>query len=252
MATEFLMPKLGLTMESGTIAEWLVPDGDDVTQGSAVLRIETDKTETDVEAPASGRLVPVGQVGDTFDCGQQIGWVLADGEEAPEIAAPAPAAPAPVAAPPAAATAAQPARAATTSTGRLIASPKARQIARDRGPHRLRGPHRGRSNAGCNTIRVRWRHQRSRHRCGSPACRFAWCQPCIGPTRRHRRSGHQRVRGTVRPPPHQPGRCCPCSRDPDTGHPCSTRGGAASPSTPASDERYSDAGHARHDRKANA
>ncbi|MFT6291564.1 MAG: pyruvate dehydrogenase E2 component (dihydrolipoamide acetyltransferase) [Ilumatobacter sp.] len=133
MATEFLMPKLGLTMESGTIAEWLVPDGDDVTQGSAVLRIETDKTETDVEAPASGRLVPVGQVGDTFDCGQQIGWVLADGEEAPEIAAPAPAAPAPVAAPPAAATAAQPARAATTSTGRLIASPKARQIARDRG-----------------------------------------------------------------------------------------------------------------------
>ena len=56
MATEFLMPKLGLTMEEGTIAEWLVADGDDVESGAAVLRIETDKTETDVEAAASGRL----------------------------------------------------------------------------------------------------------------------------------------------------------------------------------------------------
>lgn len=133
MATEFLMPKLGLTMESGTIAEWLVPDGDDVAQGAAVLRIETDKTETDVEAPASGRLVPVGQVGDTFDCGEQIAWVLEDGEEAPEIVAAAPAASAaPVAS---AAPQAQraPARAATTSTGRLIASPKARRIALERG-----------------------------------------------------------------------------------------------------------------------
>jgi pyruvate dehydrogenase E2 component (dihydrolipoamide acetyltransferase) len=124
-------------MESGTIAEWLVPDGDDVAQGAAVLRIETDKTETDVEAPASGRLVPVGQVGDTFDCGEQIAWVLADGEEAPEIVAPAAtasAAPAPTAvAAPKPAPAAAPARAATTSTGRLIASPKARRIAVERG-----------------------------------------------------------------------------------------------------------------------
>ena len=48
MATEFLMPKLGLTMEEGTITEWLVADGDEVASGAAVLRIETDKTETDV------------------------------------------------------------------------------------------------------------------------------------------------------------------------------------------------------------
>ena len=45
MATEFLMPKLGLTMEEGTIAEWLVADGQSVEAGTAVLRIETDKTE---------------------------------------------------------------------------------------------------------------------------------------------------------------------------------------------------------------
>ena len=46
-----------------------------------VLRIETDKTETDVEAAATGRLHRVGQVGDTFACGERIGWFLADGEE---------------------------------------------------------------------------------------------------------------------------------------------------------------------------
>ena len=83
MATEFIMPKLGLTMEEGTITEWFADDGDTVEAGAALLRIETDKTETDVEAAASGRLHRVGQVGDTFACGELIGWFLADGEQAP-------------------------------------------------------------------------------------------------------------------------------------------------------------------------
>ncbi|NDA77549.1 MAG: hypothetical protein EBY07_07075, partial [Actinobacteria bacterium] len=41
MATEFIMPKLGLTMEEGTILEWLVEDGAAITPGMPVLRIET-------------------------------------------------------------------------------------------------------------------------------------------------------------------------------------------------------------------
>ena len=110
MATEFIMPKLGLTMEEGTITEWFADDGDTVEAGAALLRIETDKTETDVEAAASGRLHRVGQVGDTFACGELIGWFLADGEQAPAagpsapvaaaVAATAPVAAAPVAAAP--------------------------------------------------------------------------------------------------------------------------------------------------------
>ncbi len=83
MATEFLMPKLGLTMEEGTIIEWLVADGDAVEVGAAVLRIETDKTETEVEATSAGRLHVVGRPGDTFGCGECIGWLLAPGEESP-------------------------------------------------------------------------------------------------------------------------------------------------------------------------
>ena len=50
MATEFLMPKLGLTMEAGTIIDWLVPDGAEVSENTPVLLIETDKVETEVEA----------------------------------------------------------------------------------------------------------------------------------------------------------------------------------------------------------
>ena len=58
MATEFTMPKLGLTMEEATILEWLVADGQPVSAGAAVMRIETDKVETDVEISADGVLHP--------------------------------------------------------------------------------------------------------------------------------------------------------------------------------------------------
>ena len=123
MATEFLMPKLGLTMEEGTITEWFADDGTTISAGDPLLRIETDKTETDVEAAATGRLHRVGQVGDTFACGELIGWFLGDGEDAPAGSAPAAAAtpaaaPAPVTAAPTAAPAAT-----VVNTGRIIASP---------------------------------------------------------------------------------------------------------------------------------
>ena len=88
MAQNFLMPKLGLTMEEGTITEWLVDDDTDVTAGQAILRIETDKTETDVEAPGSGRLHQIGQVGETFACGETVGLYLDEGEST--VASPAP------------------------------------------------------------------------------------------------------------------------------------------------------------------
>jgi pyruvate dehydrogenase E2 component (dihydrolipoamide acetyltransferase) len=137
MATEFLMPKLGLTMEEGTIAEWLVADGTTVESGTPVLRIETDKTETDVEAAFSGRLQVEGQVGDTFACGERIGWFLAEGEDPPAAsAAPFAAAPAAPAAAPAAAAPTATAHTAAGSPdagGRIIASPMAKRLAKERG-----------------------------------------------------------------------------------------------------------------------
>jgi pyruvate dehydrogenase E2 component (dihydrolipoamide acetyltransferase) len=89
MTTEFVMPKLGLTMEQGRIVEWLVADGDPVVKGMAVLRIETDKVESDVESPGAGRLHRSGTIGEVYPCGSVIGWLLADGETPPSSTAPA-------------------------------------------------------------------------------------------------------------------------------------------------------------------
>ncbi len=132
MATEFIMPKLGLTMEEGTITEWLVSDGATIEVGAAILRIETDKTETDVEAGASGRLHVVGRAGDTFACGELIGWILGPGEAAPAQAVAASSAAAPVAT----ASAAPVVSAATVAVatgGRIMASPLAKRLASERG-----------------------------------------------------------------------------------------------------------------------
>jgi pyruvate dehydrogenase E2 component (dihydrolipoamide acetyltransferase) len=136
MSTEFIMPKLGLTMEEGTILEWLVEDGTEITQGMAVLRIETDKVESDVESPGAGRFHRVGNQGDTYPCGALIGYLLADGEEPP--VAKAPASPAPVAAQtssPNASSAPVTSNVATLPRreGRLFASPNARRVAKELG-----------------------------------------------------------------------------------------------------------------------
>ena len=146
MATEFLMPKLGLTMEEGTITEWLVADGDEVRSGAPLLVIETDKTETEVESAGSGRISIEAEVGATFACGERIGWILADGEDAPAGGAPAapastptPAQASPTAAPATAApasvapVAAAATVAATLPGGRIIASPMAKRLASERG-----------------------------------------------------------------------------------------------------------------------
>ncbi|WP_028809986.1 dihydrolipoamide acetyltransferase family protein [Streptomyces sp. 351MFTsu5.1] len=100
MAVEVLLPKIGLTMQEGTIDEWLVPTGAVVTEGEALLRLATDKVDVDVEAEAGGLFHPVVPAGTTVPAGALIGWLLAEGERPPEGAdEPAP----PTKAPPAAA-----------------------------------------------------------------------------------------------------------------------------------------------------
>ncbi len=139
MADEFVMPKLGLTMESGTIVGWLVEDGAVVEPGQPVLVIETDKVESEVEATRSGRLRRVGEVGLEYPCGAPIGWLLEPGEELPVMtgvgAGTAHAAPSAVPAPSGDAErpAPGPAAAVTGTGGRLLASPNARRVAAARG-----------------------------------------------------------------------------------------------------------------------
>src|SRR5438270_12556191 len=56
MATPVTMPMLGLTMEEGTVAEWLKAEGDSVAKDEPLLTVEMDKGTVEVPAPASGVL----------------------------------------------------------------------------------------------------------------------------------------------------------------------------------------------------
>src|SRR5256885_12568805 len=94
MPTELKMPALSPTMEEGTLAKWLVKEGDDVKSGDILAEIETDKATMEFEAVDEGTiakiLVPEGT--DGVKVGQPIALLAGDGEQVSETAAkPAPA-----------------------------------------------------------------------------------------------------------------------------------------------------------------
>ncbi|MDH6626167.1 pyruvate/2-oxoglutarate dehydrogenase complex dihydrolipoamide acyltransferase (E2) component [Streptomyces sp. LBL] len=83
VAVEVLLPKIGLTMQEGTIDEWLVRPGAAVSEGDPLVRLATDKVDVDVEAEAGGLFHPVVPAGRTVPAGALIGWLLAEGEQPP-------------------------------------------------------------------------------------------------------------------------------------------------------------------------
>ncbi len=138
MAIEVTLPKLGLTMEEGTVEEWLVADGDAITVGTPLLRLATDKIDVDVEAEADGIIAIAVGNGATLPPGAVLGWLLAPGEAAPAGAAPA-AASGSIAADDSAAGQPQPAtsqpetRTMAADGGRQFVSPNARRVASELG-----------------------------------------------------------------------------------------------------------------------
>jgi pyruvate dehydrogenase E2 component (dihydrolipoamide acetyltransferase) len=136
---EVVMPKLGLTMASGTITRWLKIAGDEVSAGEPLVEISTDKITYEVEAPASGLLARTfGSDGDEFVCGAAIATIALAGDEAaavnadraPDLAAAAGFVEAPRR-PPAANGISGPLPEPRRGT-RIIASPAARRLARER------------------------------------------------------------------------------------------------------------------------
>ncbi len=156
MATEVVMPKLGLTMERGTIGAWLIEEGTEVQKGEPLLEVVTDKVTMEVESQVTGVLrkilVPEGvevdvslPIGIIAAADEDISELLAETSPAPaegqaasgEESGASPSAPSREAAPdsgPAPATAAQP-PASAPGDGRHPhrASPKARKMAAAKG-----------------------------------------------------------------------------------------------------------------------
>lgn len=78
------MPRWGLTMEEGTLTEWLAELGETIAQGAEVAEIETSKLAGAVEAPAAGVLRrQVAEVGQVLPCGSLLG-ILSDREVSEE------------------------------------------------------------------------------------------------------------------------------------------------------------------------
>ena len=75
MATELTLPKLGFSMTEGVLAEWLVADGDRVTEGQVIYALESDKSTQEVESPAAGTVRIVGVVGETYQVGEVLGTI---------------------------------------------------------------------------------------------------------------------------------------------------------------------------------
>jgi pyruvate dehydrogenase E2 component (dihydrolipoamide acetyltransferase) len=159
MPTEILMPALSPTMEEGTLAKWLVREGDTVASGDVLCEIETDKATMEFEAVDEGTIgkILVAEGTEGVKVNAPIAVLLEEGESADEIeSSPAPKEEkeAPHAAPAEASTQTEPAQGygrgaspAPTSSGeskapaapkgkdgeRIFASPLARRIAADKG-----------------------------------------------------------------------------------------------------------------------
>jgi len=144
MPIEILMPALSPTMEEGTLAKWLVKEGDTVSSGDLLAEIETDKATMEFEAVDEGVIgkILVAEGTDAVKVNAPIAVLLEDGESADDIAR-APATPASKPAKPADASTDAPAETpaapsatpapATSSGDRVFASPLARRIAADKG-----------------------------------------------------------------------------------------------------------------------
>jgi len=129
---EIKVPELAESITEGSIAQWVKKVGDRVEKGEFIVELETDKVNAEIISEEAGVLTQIlAEEGDTVLVGQVIAVV-----EAGEGAAAAPAAAAPTEAAPAPAAPAAPAAAPVveeTSGERVVASPAARRLAREKG-----------------------------------------------------------------------------------------------------------------------
>ncbi|NDV99538.1 pyruvate dehydrogenase complex dihydrolipoamide acetyltransferase [Salipiger sp. PrR002] len=147
MPTEILMPALSPTMEEGTLAKWLVKEGDTVSSGDIIAEIETDKATMEFEAVDEGTIgkILIEEGSEGVKVNTPIAVLLEEGESAddidtsaakPEAKAEAPKAEeakAAAATPAAGSATPAPAAPAAADGTRIFASPLARRIAADKG-----------------------------------------------------------------------------------------------------------------------
>ena len=71
-----IMPQIGMTMQEGTITEWFKKDGEPVEKGELLFKVETEKMDSDIGAPATGTLKIIAAVDDTIPCGEEVAEII--------------------------------------------------------------------------------------------------------------------------------------------------------------------------------
>ncbi|HXX72421.1 MAG TPA: dihydrolipoamide acetyltransferase family protein, partial [Candidatus Acidoferrales bacterium] len=128
MVTHVKLPKIGLTMERGTIVEWLKHEGDAVEKGERLYVFETEKVTNEIESPDSGVLRKIlAPVGTEIMVGEDIAIIAAPGEKIEELESAA------VVSPEAVSSRTEVATPKVEKGGRVITSPFVRSLARERG-----------------------------------------------------------------------------------------------------------------------
>ena len=143
MATEILMPALSPTMEEGTLAKWLVKEGDTVSSGDLLAEIETDKATMEFEAVDEGIIgkILVAEGSEHVAVNTAIAILIEEGETLPDSATAAPqpavqATPEPTSNASASVPQNSPASQSNvqaTAGARMFATPLARRLAADKG-----------------------------------------------------------------------------------------------------------------------
>jgi pyruvate dehydrogenase E2 component (dihydrolipoamide acetyltransferase) len=132
MASDVIMPALGMAQETGKVVRWLKAEGETVAKGEPLLEVETDKVTVELESPADGILAGISAAeGADVPVGETIAFVLAVGETVPEPVAAVPSEVATVVPRPSRSEA--DVQAPAGGRRRSLASPKARRIAAERG-----------------------------------------------------------------------------------------------------------------------
>jgi pyruvate/2-oxoglutarate dehydrogenase complex dihydrolipoamide acyltransferase (E2) component len=75
MSTEIILPKLGFSMNEGSVTEWLVANGEEVKEGQPLYVLESEKSAQEIESSASGRLKILKEAGEVYPIGTVLGEI---------------------------------------------------------------------------------------------------------------------------------------------------------------------------------